>query len=107
MLPEAAERRVGRAVMRALRTFFAILFLVAAAAIFVIVWKGGEDHPKQAVQATVSAYEQGARDCLALIAQRFDSQNQNKMRAEAQDIGLTLEQYRKWWIAMTATQECA
>ena len=44
-------------VMRALRTFFAILFLVVAAAIFVIVWKGGEDHPKQAVQATVSAHE--------------------------------------------------
>ena len=54
----------------------------------------------------MSAHEQGVTDCLAQIAHDFDSQNQNKMRAEAQDICLTLEQYRKWWIAMTATQEC-
>ncbi len=86
----------------------AILFLVvgAVAAFFIGVWIA--DHLRQTTQAatTTSEHEQEVPDCVVRIAHEFDGENQNRMRALAQESGLTFEAYRRMIIAAQATQEC-
>ena len=90
----------------AAHVFFAILLLIGAVAVFFIgAWIA--DHLQQTTQATTtSEYEQEVPDCVVRIAHEFDSQNQNRMRALAQESGLTFETYRRMIIVAQATLEC-
>jgi hypothetical protein len=86
---------------------FAILFLIvgAVAAFFIGVWIA--DHLRQTTQAatTTSEQEQEVPDCVVRIAHEFDSENQNRMRALAQESGITFEDYRRMIIVTRAMQE--
>ena len=90
----------------AAHVFFAILFLVGAvAAIFIGTWIADHLQSTQAAPTT-SEHEQVVPDCVLRSAHEFDSQNQNQMRALAQESGLTFENYRRMIIVAQATIKC-